>query len=110
MERNTIVAVRVRNCLQTKFYGVYLLLKLKILKIYGLKLDDILAEDIQKARNIVKELVDSGQIPRIVLKECLCLESESEEKLPVIESVYPKHSELLLESLSGLFKTPSHHL
>ncbi|MFZ8794719.1 MAG: hypothetical protein ACO2O2_12670 [Acidilobaceae archaeon] len=71
--RDTTVntATRVKDCLQTKFYGVYQLLRFKALKTYGCRLEEVIAGEPQKAIDMIRELVDKGEIPAIVARECL---------------------------------------
>ncbi len=64
-------AIRVKDCLQTKFYGVYQLLRFKVFRTYGYRLEEVIAGEPQKAIDMIRELIDKGEIPAIVARECL---------------------------------------
>jgi hypothetical protein len=103
--RDTTVntATRVKDCLQTKFYGVYQLLRFKVLKTYGYRLEEVIAGEPQKAIDMIRELVDKGEIPAIVARECLetraC--SESQQVHPAVVHVYPQYFHSIADDITS---------
>lgn len=102
--RDTTVntATRVKDCLQTKFYGVYQLLRFKALKTYGCRLEEVIAGEPQKAIDMIRELVDKGEIPAIVARECLETKacSESQQVHPAVVHVYPPYFHSIADDIT----------
>ena len=102
--RDTTVntATRVKDCLQTKFYGVYQLLRFKALKTYGCRLEEVIAGEPQKAIGMIRELVDKGEIPAIVARECLGTRacSESQQVHPAVVHVYPPYFHSIADDIT----------
>jgi hypothetical protein len=74
-------AANVRSCIQAKFYGVYTLLKLRAIKVYGTKLEDLLAGKHLEVVKVIENLIGDRETLTLILRECLeekCLEERAE--------------------------------
>jgi hypothetical protein len=86
-------AANVRSCIQAKFYGVYTLLKLRAIKVYGTKLEDLLAGKHLEVVKVIENLIGDRETLTLILRECLeekCLE-ERAEVARRIEKQTPTH-------------------
>ena len=96
---------RIRGCIQTKFYGVYTLLKLRASKAYGSSLEDLLAERPLELVRIIENLIGDRETSTLVLKECLkeeCLKEK--ENLALAQ----RASEPLISQVYEIHPTPGH--
>jgi hypothetical protein len=78
-------------------------LRFKVLRTYGYKLEEVIAEEPQKAIDMIRELVDKGEIPAIVARECLetraC--SESQRVHPAVVHVYPQYFHSIVDNTTS---------
>ena len=102
-ERTTVsTATGVKDCLQTKFYEVYQLLRFKVFRTYGYKLEEVIAREPEKAIDMIRELIDKGEIPAIVARECLETKacSESQRVHPAVVHVYPQYFHSIVDDIT----------